>query len=120
MTTLTAGVGSPGTISIAGGQYILEFNAIDQTPLAVLGFNPARQRITFHNPGTIDIFVAPGIVQNTGSDVALVPSPTALGGCFLVYANGGTLTVEGECQKSWQAFSRTGSGNPLTVMVSNV
>jgi hypothetical protein len=120
MTTLTAGVGSPGTISIAGGQFILEFNAMNTTPLQVLGFAPQRQKIIFHNPGTIDIFVAPVYIQNSGSDAALTPSPSALGGCFRVYANGGTLEITGECQKPWQAFSASASGNPLTVMTSAI
>ena len=76
----------------------------------------------FHNPGPNDIFVAPSYVQTTGSNVALAPSNAALGGCFRVYGNGGTLVIEGECQGAYQAFAATGAGatNPLTVMDSNI
>jgi hypothetical protein len=120
MSGIFTGVGSPGTVSAASGGYTFAFNNLSTTPQQVLGSNPQRRKITVHNPGTIDIFFAPAFIQNTGVDVALVPSPTSLGGCYLVYANGGTLVIEGECQKPWQAFSRTASANPLTVEVSNV
>lgn len=117
---IITGVGSPGTVSYASGGYTYAINNLGTSPQAVLGINPARRRITVHNPGTVDAFFAPAFVQNTGSDVALVPSPSALGGCYRIYANGGSLVIEGECQKAWQAFSATGSNNPLTVEVSNV
>lgn len=118
--SIITGVGSPGTVSYASGGFTYAYNNIDTTPIQVAGLNPARRKITFHNPGSVDIMIAPAFVQNTGSDVALVPSPTALGGCYRVFANGGSLTIDGECQKPWQAFSVTGSNNPLTVEVSNV
>lgn len=118
--SIITGVGSPGTVSYASGGYTYAINNLNTTPQTVLGANPARRKIVVHNPGTVDAFFAPLYVQNTGSDVQLVPSPTALGGCYRVYANGGSLVIDGECQKSWQAFSISGSGNPLTVEVSNV
>lgn len=118
--SIITGVGSPGTLSSASGGYVLAYNNISTTPAQVAGLDPARRKITFHNPGAIDIFVGPAFVQNTGTDVALVPSTASPGGCFLVYANGGTLVIEGECQKPWQAFSRTSSGQSLTVMVTHV
>lgn len=120
MTEIIAGVGSPGTISLASGGRVYAYNNLDTTPEQVAGPNPARQSITFHNPGTIDIFVAPSVVQNGGSDSPLSPTTAALGGCFRVYANGGTLVLTGEVQKPWQAFSASASGNALTVMDSNV
>src|ERR1700739_1583753 len=103
MTTIRTGVGSPGTVSSASGSRVYAFNNISSTPQQVVGQNASRQSVTFHNPGANDILVAPAYVQNSGSDVALVPSPSALGGCFRVYANGGTLILSGECQKPWQA-----------------
>lgn len=118
--SIITGVGSPGTVSYASGGYTYAINDLDTTPQQILGTNPARRKITVHNPGTVDAFFAPAFVQNTGTDVALNPSPTALGGCYRVYANGGTLVIDGECQKPWQAFSESGSDNPLTVEVSNV
>lgn len=120
MSGIFTGVGSPGTVSAASGGFFLAFNNISTTPQQVLGQNPARQSVTFHNPGTVDIFVAPAFVQNTGADVALVPSNSALGGCFRVYANGGSLTLTGEVQKPFQAFAATGSTNALTVVPCNV
>ncbi len=118
--SIITGVGSPGTVAAASGGYILAYNDISSTPTQVLGQDPQRKRVTFHNPGTLDIFIAPAFIQTSGTDVPFVPSPSALGGCFRVFANGGTLVIEGECQKPWQAFSATGTTNPLTVMPSHV
>ncbi len=120
MSRIATIVGSPGTVSAASGGRTYSFNNLSTTPQQIVGANPARQRITVHNPGTVDAFVAPAQVQNGGSDSTLTPSPSALGGCYRVYANGGTLVIEGECQKAWQAFSVSGSNNPLTVTDSNV
>lgn len=120
MSTITTSVGSPGTVGSASGGRTYAFNNISTTPQQVVGANPQRQSITVHNPGTIDAFFAPAFVQNSGQDAPLVPTPSALGGCYRVYANGGTLTITGECQKPWQAFSASASGNPLTVTDSNV
>lgn len=120
MTTITTNVGSPGTISFAGGGRTYAINNISTTPIQVIGDNPARQSIVFHNPGAVDIFIAPVYSIVNGSDALLTPSTGALGGCYRVYANGGTLTITGECQKAWQGFSASGSNNPLTVTASNV
>jgi hypothetical protein len=118
---IITGVGSPGTLSIASGGNVLAFNNINTTtPTPIVGVDPARTKITFHNPGIIDIFVAPASVSTGAQDVPFVPTIASPGGCFVVYANGGTLVIDGECQKGWQALSRTGSAQPLTVMVSHV
>lgn len=120
MATISTGVGSPGTINIASGGRVYAFNNLSTTPAQVLAANPSRQTLTFHNPGTVDVFVAPTVVINSGSDVTLTPSVGSLGGCFRIYANGGSLTLTGEVQKAWQAFSASASANPLTVVESNV
>lgn len=120
MTTIITGVGSPGTSSGASGGRTLAFNNISTTPQQVIGSNPSRQKITFYNPGAVDIFIAQTVYQPNGSDVPLVPSISALGGTFLVYSNGGEMAIIGECQKPWQAFSASGTTNPLTVIESNV
>ena len=60
------------------------------------------------------------VTYESGSQVTLTPSTSTLGGCFRVYANGGQLTLGGECQGQWQAFSASASSNPLTVVDSNV
>ncbi len=125
--TIFTGVGAPGTVSSASGGKVYGYNNISTTPREVAPANPARQKISFHNPGTIDIYIAPAVVQNVlgtspsvPSNVTLVPTTSALGGCRTVYANGGTLDITGECQGAWQALSASASTNPLTVTDSNV
>lgn len=119
--TIFGGVGASQVFSSASGGKVYAYNAITTAPATVVPANTSRTLITFHNPGTIDIFVAPTTVINpvTGSAVALVPSTAALGGCFRIFANGGSLIIGGECQTAWQAFSASGSTNALTVMDSN-
>lgn len=102
----------------SGGK-VYAYNNLSTTPEVVAPANPSRKSITFHNPGTIDAFIAPQYVLNTGTNVALTPTTAALGGCFRIYANGGSLTLTGECQGQWQAFSASASGNSLTVIDSN-
>lgn len=120
--TIFVGVGSPQTPGPASGGKVYAYNAIDTTPANVAPANVMRKQITFHNPGTVDIFVAPATAFasiGASSPTALAPTTSALGGCFRVYANGGTLVITGECQGVWQAFSASATGNALTVMDSN-
>lgn len=129
MTVIFGGVGSPQTYSSASGGKVYGYNNISETAaIIVANSNPTRQKITFHNPGPNDIFVGPAFVQNVlgtapaqPSNVPFVPTTALVGGCFRIYGNGGTLTVEGECQGAWQALAASGAGstNPLTVMDSN-
>lgn len=124
------GVGASGTVSSASGGKVYAYNNINETNARVVAnANPARKKITFHNPGASDLFVAPSFCQNVPgtaptqpSNVALVITNAALGGARRVYSNGGTLEVSGECQGAWQALAVTGSGttNALTVEESNV
>jgi hypothetical protein len=128
MGLISTGPGSPLAFSSASGGKVYGYNNISNVaPIVVAQANPGRQKITFHNPGTNDIFIGPSQIQNvlgtaptTPSNVAFTPTTSLYGGCFRVYANGGTLTIEGECQGAWQALATTGSTNPLTVMESNV
>lgn len=118
---IVTGPGGPQAFSSASGGKVYAFNNISTAPLVVVAANTSRQKITFHNPSDVDIFVGPSTVLNAaGSSVALVPAVATPGGCFVVFANGGTLVVEGECQGAWQAFSRTSNTKALTVMDSNV
>lgn len=119
MALIVSGVGGPSTFASASGGKVYAYNNISTTPATVVAANPQRQKVTFHNPGDVDIFIAPQYVVNTGANVALAPTTSALGGCWRVYANGGTLEITGECQGAWQAFSASGSSKPLTVMDSN-
>lgn len=120
---IIGGVGGSQAFSSASGGKVYAYNNISENApiVTVAPANPSRQKIRFHNPGANDIYVAPAFVVNTGSNVALVPSNAALGGCTIVYGNGGTLEITGECQGAWQAFAKTGAGatNALTVMDSN-
>lgn len=118
--SIVTGPGSPQAFSSASGGKIFVINNLSTAPEIVASANTQRQKITFHNPGSVDAFIAPQYVQNSGSNVALVPTVNALGGCFRVYGNGGTLVIAGECQGQWQGFSISGTGNPLTVMDSNI
>lgn len=127
--TIIGGVGGSQTFSSASGGKVYGYNNINETNGTVVApANPSRQKIIFHNPGTNDIYIAPSLVQNVlgtaptnPSNVALVLSNAALGGSRIVYGNGGTLEITGECQGAWQALAKTGAGttNPLTVMDSN-
>lgn len=125
MTTILGSLGGSSVISSASGGKIHAYNAIGTVvnPInsVVIGNNPSRTQITFHNPGANDIFIAPTtVIDNNGNAIALLPSLAALGGCFRVFANGGTLVITGECQTPWLAFATSGSNNPLTVMDSNL
>lgn len=117
---IIGGVGASQTVGAANGGKVYAYNNLTTTPQSVAPINAARTEITFHNPGTVDVFIAPAFTQNTGSNVALVPTTSALGGCFRIYANGGSLTLKGECQGAWQAFAASATSNPLTVVDSNV
>lgn len=118
---ILGGVGASQVFSSASGGKVYAYNAITTIAAVVAPTNPSRTQITFHNPGTVDIFVAPSTVLNSaGSAVALSPTTAALGGCFRIFANGGALVIGGECQKAWQAFAASGTTNALTVMDSNL
>jgi hypothetical protein len=129
MGIISTGPGSPLAFSSASGGKVYGYNNINETTARVVApANQSRQKITFHNPGASDIFIGPSNVQNVlgtaptqPANAVLTPTNAALGGCFRVYGNGGTLSIEGECQGAWQALAVTGAGstNPLTVMDSN-
>jgi len=128
MGLISTGPGSPLSFSAASGGKIYGYNNISNVAsIVVAQANPGRQKITFHNPGTQDIFIGPSFLQNilgtaptTPANAAFTPTTSLYGGTFRVYANGGTLVVEGECQGAWQALAVSGTTNPLTVMESNV
>lgn len=116
-------VGGPGANASANGGKVYAFNTInDVTATQCAPANPQRLSITFHNPGTIDILVAP-LVKNSITNNAtstLTISTLVYGGAFRIYGNGGALTITGECQGGWQALAISGSTNPFTVLDSNI
>src|SRR5215472_18062309 len=98
--------GASAVVNAASGGKVYAYNNISNAaPSTVAQANPARTSIVFHNPGANDIFIGPLYVQNTGADVQLNPTTASLGGMFRVFANGGQLTITGECQKQWQALA---------------
>lgn len=111
-----SGVGSPGTVASASGGKVTPFIISGTFPTLAIAGNPQRQSITFHNPGTINIYVSPTL---TATGAALNPSLGALAGCFIIFP-GALLIISGECQTPWQAFAASGSNNPLTIMESNI
>lgn len=120
---ILAGVGSPQAFSTANGGKIYSYNNITTVPATVAPANPSRTNIRFHNPGSVDLFIAPALAYATvtaNSPSALTPTTVNLGGTFRVFANGGTLDIGGECQGAWQALAASGTTNNLTVMDSNI
>lgn len=126
MTQFFSGVGGSLVIGPASGGKIYAFNNIGVTPTVVAPVNPQRTSVTFYNPGASGVLVSPVVVQalntvaNGITNQVLNPTPSALGGCFVVYPNGGQITIAGECAGAYQAFCLAGTTNPLTVSDSNV
>jgi hypothetical protein len=90
---------------------------VQTTGAVVIGANPSRQMIVFHNP------TASGnnlFVYQTANALGGINAPTlaAPQGSFIVMP-GATLTVTGECQNQWAAFA-SGANSPLTISESNV
>lgn len=111
-------VGGAAVFSSASGGKVYGFNSLDAvTAVTVAPANTSRRKLTFHNPGTVDVVVFPTV---DGNGAALAPTISAKGGSFLIFANGGSLTLEGEIQGIWKALAASGVSNPLTVMDSNV
>jgi hypothetical protein len=82
-------------------------------PTQVLATNPQVQKVTFHNPGTVAIFVCQAIDANGN---ALVPGANPgnwqiLPGAIWTFTGNGVAGA-------WLAAAASGSGNPLTVAAS--
>jgi len=117
---------SASPIGPTSGGKVYAFNNLTTSPQVVAPADQYRTQITFDNPGTVDVFVAPSLVQANNliptsiTNSTLTPTTSALGGCYRIYANGGTRTFTGECQGQWQSFAASATGNPLTVTDSHV
>ena len=116
---MTFAPGGSNAVGPTSGGKVFAYNALTTAPAQVAAANPSRTSITFHNPGTVDIFIAPAQIQTSGSNTAFAPTTAALGGCFRLTATS-NLTITGECQGAWQAFAASGTTNPLTVIDTNV
>jgi hypothetical protein len=114
MGTIFWGVGSPGTASVTanGGR---SSAIVGVSGAQVVAGNPARQRITFSNPGVTNVFVFP-LLNATGG----VNSPNSgnPAGSFQLLS-GSQIVIAGECQGAWGAFGASAT-NYLTIMESNL
>jgi len=110
--------GGSGAVGPTSGGKIHAYNNLGTTPQQLVGGNPQRVSITFHNPGQVDVMIYPG-ADFQGNP--LNPSSVALGGCFRIPSVNGYLVITGECQQSWFGFTLAGpGGNPLSIMESNI
>jgi len=120
-------------VGATNGGKVYAYNNLGTSPITVAPQNVSRGSITFHNPGSVNVVIFPTQVQNTPgtaptsangvpnvTNTTLTPTTTTLGGGIMIYANGGQITMTGECQNAWQALATSGSNNPLTVIESNV
>lgn len=116
---IVTGPGGPQAFSSASGGKCYPINGLNTIPVPVAPANTGRTKITFHNPGTVDVYVAPNV---TATGAPMVVGPGTLGGCLLVFANGGTVVVDGECQTGWGGFvaSIANGLGVLTVMDTNI
>lgn len=112
----TIPAGGAQTIGPTSGGKVTPINNLATSAIQVIGPNQYRAALSFHNPGTVAIYVAP-LLNAQGQ--SFTPSLGALGGTFIIYP-GSTLSLQGETQYAWQAFAASSSNNPLTVMESNV
>ena len=110
-------VGQSGSVGPTSGGKVWPINNLGQSGQQVVGPNPARTTLTFHNPGTVsNIYVYPVVA---GDGTPMSPGVVTLGGTFVVWP-GATVSLSGEIQTAWAAFAQSGGGNPLTVMESNL
>lgn len=103
-------------IGPTSGGKVTPINNLGTSAQTVIGPNPQRTSLTFHNPGTNIFYVAP-LLNAQGQ--SFTPTLSALGGTFEI-GPGATIVLQGETQFGWQALAAAGSNNPLTVMESNV
>jgi hypothetical protein len=108
------GVGASGSIGPTNGGKV-SAAVPTGTPGQVLAANAARQSVTFHNPGSTNVFVYP-LLNATGG--ANSPSNAVPAGAFQIFP-GGLLAISGECQGAWGAFGASAT-NYLTIMESNL
>jgi hypothetical protein len=94
---------NPGTLGFS----------LNNASTPILTANAQTQRLTFHNPGTVAIYVCQSTDMNGN---ALTAGPNA--GNWIIEP-AATLTFTGNgVAGAWLAAAATGSGNPLTVLLS--
>lgn len=113
-------VGGSATFGAASGGKVYAYNNLGTTAQVLAPANPYRRKITFINPGIVNVLVGPAQQYLNGSLVTLNLSLVAAGGGILVVADGGIFVVEGECQIAWQGLAVSGANNPFTVIDTNI
>lgn len=92
------------------------FNSIGTTAQQVLGTQGQRVAVTFHNPGTVTMYVYPGTL-------AVPPTLGSVGGAFEIFPGGDRTLYAGNTNNvtaingTWSAFAAS-SGGSLTVIES--
>src|SRR5882724_5824010 len=114
--SIISGVGSSGSVGPTNGGKTTAVNNVSTVNAQVIGPNVNRVRITFHNPGLVDIIVA---MVTAANGTPLAPTFAARGGGYLVFANGGEKSFVGECQLAFNAVAASGTTNPLTITETN-
>lgn len=76
--------------------------------VAVIGPNPVRRGIVFHNPGTIAVAVCPANLSAAFGPGSLIVLP---GDTKRVFAQG---NLKVNC--GWNAIAQSGANNPLTIL----
>ena len=79
----------------------------------VLPANPQVQKVTFHNPGTIPIYVCQATDMNGN---ALTPGPNP--GNWEIFPGGILVFTGNGAAGAWLAAAQSASGNPFTVATS--
>jgi hypothetical protein len=97
------------TPTIAGGT--LGFT-IGTAPTQVLPANPQVQKVIFHNPGTVNVFVCQALDANGN---ALVPG--AAGGSWEIFPGGLLIFTGNGAAGAWLAAAAT-AGGALTIATS--
>lgn len=83
---------------------------------AISAANTQVQKITFHNPGSAVIIYVCQATDANGA--ALTPGPNP--GNYAVYPGGFFVYTGNGAGVAWLAAAASGSGNPLTVAVSQM
>lgn len=85
---------------------VTAITTLGTSSLAVIGANPTRKKLTFHNPNVIsniNIFVCP----------SSIPAVVAGGGSICIFP-GWSVDIEGNC--GFNAIAQSGANNGLTIL----
>jgi hypothetical protein len=96
-----------------GGNFTPVNNLSSAGFVQIIPSNPKRNNISFHNPGTATVIVAPLTVGS--SQGTFKPTSTQLGGTFEVLP-ADWVTLTGLVQQGFQAMATAGSSQPFTVL----